>query len=194
MENETMKKLIFALVIGLMLVAALTTTALADNGPHGGTAFSSGSTDACASCHRAHTAQSSDGDLLKTGTIYGLCTSCHDGTGAYTDVIDGTYDSAAPAGYPWTLSPGGEGHPGGPLFAGGFTNTEMSHTWNGEAYYSNFTYSHAAVTSGHIPDDTTSGTLWGAGNYSATDTRANPNTGNGLTAAQDSMVLDCTSC
>ena len=159
-----MKKLFFALVIGLMLVAALTTTALADNGPHGGTAFASGSTDACASCHRAHTAQDSTGDLLKVNSIYGLCTSCHNGTGAYTDVVDGIYDSSAPAIYPWTLSPStGEGDPGAPLFGGGFSYTEMSHTWSGSAYYSNFALSAGqVVTSGHVVDGTTVGTVWGA--------------------------------
>lgn len=183
-----MKKLFLALVIGLMLVAALTTTALADNGPHGGAAFASGSTDACASCHRAHTAQDATGDLLKTSSIYGLCMSCHDGTGAYTDVKDGIYDSSAPAIYPWTLSPAtGEGDPGAPLFGGGFTYTEMNHTWSGSAYYANFTYTTGqAVTSGHVVDGATSGTVWGSGDYEAADTRAA--TGSGT------LTLDCTSC
>ena len=190
-----MKKLLFALVIGLMLVAALTTTALADNGPHGGAAFASGSTDACASCHRAHTAQDATGDLLKVSSIYGLCTSCHDGTGAYTDVVDGHFDTSAPAIYPWTLSPAtGEGDPGAPLFAGGFTNTEMSHTWSGSAYYSNFTYTSGPVTSGHNVDGATSGTVWGAGSYSATDTRSVAGIFTGSTVGTQTLTLDCTSC
>jgi len=184
-----MKKLFLALVIGLLLVAALTTTALADNGPHGGAAFASGSTDACASCHRAHTAQSTNagGDLLKASSILGLCSSCHDGTGAYTDVMDGHYDSSAPPIYPWTLSPStGEGDPGAPLFGGGFVNTEMRHTWSGEAYYDNFTLISQSVTSAHQVDGATSGTVWGSGAYSSTDSRGA--TGSGT------LTLDCTSC
>ncbi|HUH98248.1 MAG TPA: cytochrome c3 family protein [Anaerolineales bacterium] len=191
-----MKRLFFALVIGILLVAALTTTALADNGPHGGAAFANGSTDACASCHRAHTAQDATGDLLKVSSIYGLCTSCHNGTGAYTDVVDGIYDASAPAIYPWTLSPAtGEGDPGAPLFGGGFSFTEMSHTWSGSAYYSNFTLTPGqVVTSGHNVDGATSGTVWGAGSYSATDTRSTAGIFTGSTVGTQTLTLDCTSC
>lgn len=61
---------------------------MADGGPHvltinNGTTGLAGD---CASCHRAHTAQAPD--LLKA-TVPGLCTNCHNGTKATTDVVDG---------------------------------------------------------------------------------------------------------
>jgi predicted CXXCH cytochrome family protein len=64
--------------------------AFADGGPHvlptnGGTG-PGGLTGDCASCHRAHTSQATD--LLKSSQP-GLCLSCHDGTGATADVVDG---------------------------------------------------------------------------------------------------------
>jgi doubled CXXCH domain len=64
--------------------------AFADGGPHvlptnGGTG-SGGLTGDCASCHRAHTSQAAF--LLKSSQP-GLCLSCHNGTGATSDVVDG---------------------------------------------------------------------------------------------------------
>jgi predicted CXXCH cytochrome family protein len=69
----------------LLLAAA---PAFADGGPHqlavnSGTQGLAGD---CAACHRAHTAQAAD--LLKE-SMPGLCLSCHDGTGATTNVEDG---------------------------------------------------------------------------------------------------------
>ncbi|MEW5941324.1 MAG: cytochrome c3 family protein [Chloroflexota bacterium] len=122
-----MKKFLFAMALGALLVLALATTVTADNGPHGGF---NGSTDACASCHRAHSAVSSDGFLLVAGDIYSLCTSCHDGTGAYTNVVDGYYDDGtcgrvAPDDPGKAAWPGGQGDACGSLFAGGFVNARM---------------------------------------------------------------------
>ncbi len=196
-----MKKLLIALVIGLLLVAALTTTALADNGPHGGTAFtSSGSMDACASCHRAHTGQSTSGsgDLLKASSIYGLCTSCHDGTGAYTDVVDGIYNTTTMSGATaaslkasFGSQEGLEGDAGAPLFGGGFVSTVENHSWPGNMVYNpNLTSMAAAVVSGHQVDDRTAQTpqnVWGSGNYNTT---AQATTG-GL---NPTLTLTCTSC
>lgn len=80
---------ILVLPLALALVAVLglsVNVARADNGPHGGY---TPTTDACAGCHRAHTGV---GDpLLKASTSYALCISCHDGTGANTDVQDGKW-------------------------------------------------------------------------------------------------------
>ncbi len=119
-----MKKLLFAMALGAILILALATTATADNGPHGGF---NGSTEACASCHRAHSAISSDGFLLVASDVYSLCTSCHDGTGAYTNVVDGYYDTAIPG--PDTHGKGswagGWGDAGYGLFGGGFVNARM---------------------------------------------------------------------
>src|SRR5512139_3530393 len=82
-----MKKLMFALALGALLVLALVTTATADNGPHGG--FTA-TTDACAGCHRVHSAQYGGNALLKTDPE-SLCMGCHDGSGAATNVEDGVY-------------------------------------------------------------------------------------------------------
>jgi predicted CXXCH cytochrome family protein len=108
-----MKKLLLAVVLGLLFVAAFSTLALADNGPHGGF---NGSTDACASCHRAHSAQSTDGMLLVASDVYTLCTNCHDGTGAYTNVVDGYYDTNTALG----TDPATTADPGKSAFAGGW--------------------------------------------------------------------------
>jgi predicted CXXCH cytochrome family protein len=69
-----------------LFVGAL--TVMADGGPHNlshnsGTAGLAGD---CASCHRAHTAQAPD--LLRE-ELPGLCTNCHNGTKATTDVLNG---------------------------------------------------------------------------------------------------------
>lgn len=66
--------------------------ALADGGPHVSQANSGVSTltsDSCAGCHRAHTAQGEY--LIKTSTEEELCLSCHGaaGTGATTSVMTG---------------------------------------------------------------------------------------------------------
>ncbi len=65
---------------------------LADGGPHVASANSGVSTlttDGCAGCHRAHTAQGSN--LLAASDEEALCLSCHGaaGTGATTDVESG---------------------------------------------------------------------------------------------------------
>lgn len=201
-----MKKLLFALVIGLVFVAALTTTALADNGPHGGVAFSSnGSLDACASCHRAHTAQSTNvasggsGDLIKTSSIYGLCMSCHDGTGAYTNVKYGIYDTStmsaatqASLTASFGSAEGTQGDAGAPLFGGGFVSTVESHSWAGnQSYKANLTLASSAVVSGHSVDDSSgtwgAGNVWGSGNY---NTGAQSATG----GANPTLAMTCTSC
>lgn len=116
-----MKKFVIALALGLLLVAALATVASADNGPHGGF---NGSTEACASCHRAHSAVSSDGFLLVATDVYTLCTNCHNGLGAFTNVVDGYYDTQV--GNPGKAAfAGGWGDAGIGLFGGGFVNTRM---------------------------------------------------------------------
>ena len=174
-----MKKLLIAVVIGLLLVAALATTALADNGPHGG--FTNTNTDACASCHRAHEAQGQD-SLLKVDEA-SLCESCHDGSGAYTDVLDGTYNTLAASSTGSAFAgTGSQGESGAPLFAGGFDNTKMTHAWSYKSYYdTSTTLASSATTSSHRIGST--GTIWGAGAFSGT-----ANTG------QANFTLECTDC
>jgi predicted CXXCH cytochrome family protein len=84
----TVKRFALLVAAGVLwlFVAALPT--FADGGPHvmtlnNGTGGLSGD---CASCHRAHTAKAAD---LLTAAVPGLCTNCHNGTKATTDVIDG---------------------------------------------------------------------------------------------------------
>jgi predicted CXXCH cytochrome family protein len=68
----------------------VTSPTFADGGPHtiamNSGAGPSGLAGDCAACHRAHTAQAAY--LLKSA-VPGLCLSCHNGTGATTDVVDG---------------------------------------------------------------------------------------------------------
>ena len=83
-----MRRLALLLAGGALWILLAATPAFADGGPHvlvnnNGTAGLAGD---CAACHRAHTAQAAD--LLKASEP-GLCLTCHDGTGATTDVVDG---------------------------------------------------------------------------------------------------------
>jgi predicted CXXCH cytochrome family protein len=170
-----MKKLLFAVVLGILLVAALATTALADNGPHGNFAAD---TDACASCHRAHTATGVD-YLLKSADTYLLCTNCHDGSGAYTNVVDGVYENAI---LPLAAPYGTQGDKGIGLFGGGFENAAMTTVRGlGNGYVPGSNPVPTAVTSHHSVDVSTTGTVWGSGD---------------LTTADDDVAfaLECTSC
>lgn len=129
-----MVRLFFVLVAVSLCVAAPVRAARADNGPH---AVQGPTTDACAGCHRAHTAQAAY--LLKVD-VPGLCLTCHDGSGATTNVVDGL-----------SMSVAGRG-----LKGGGFTNATIDSNWDGVA-------APAAVTSSHTMDGTTPGTVWGNG-------------------------------
>lgn len=169
-----MKKLLIALVLGLLLVAALATVASADNGPHGG--FTS-TTDACAGCHRAHSAQSGANALLITSSIDALCLSCHGGasTNAYTNVENGYYRTG-----------GTEGIPGRGLFAGGFVRARMRTDWTGNANtFDTTTAAAKLVTSAHNRE-VLGAITWGSGNVSATAFDG--------AVATATTELECTSC
>lgn len=169
-----MKKILIAVVIGLLLVAALATTALADNGPHGG--FTP-TTDACAGCHRAHSARDGGNDLLRMPETE-LCMSCHKGgLGASTDVSNGVYATDAQTGT------NAEGNLGEGLFGGGFDNTVMTTTWNGSdgTNPSPTAASSHATTSLHTLGDNQ--TVWGSGANNAT-----------ASVSDTSITLECTSC
>ena len=107
-----MRRLALLLAGGALWILFAAAPAFADGGPHqlalnNGT---SGLAGDCAACHRAHTAQAAD--LLKA-QLPGLCLTCHDGTGATADVVDG-----------FQYVPDGSGHPTttvlGALRGGGF--------------------------------------------------------------------------
>lgn len=161
-----MKKLLFALVLGLLLVFALATAATADNGPHGG--FTA-TTDACGGCHRAHSAAYGSNALLVMDP-QALCLSCHDGSGAATNVEDGVYNLA---GSPYGST---EGTDGRSLFGGGFDNALMATAWNGALTGGAPAASRPTTSTHNIGTD---GAIWGSGINNA------PN---------GSMHLECTSC
>ncbi len=136
-----------AILISLLFIFATSPT-LADNGPHGNyTAL----TDACAGCHRAHSANAAN--LLIEDSL-ALCLTCHGnaGTGADTNVVDGLYlnrdtISESPA----------EGVVNRGLKGGGFTNALMD-----TDVLTSTTAVLAPTTSSHLADGST-GTTWGHG-------------------------------
>lgn len=130
--------IIMALIIGLLAALALAGVASANGGPHGGY---TATTDACAGCHRGHTAQGPS--LLVQNSTFALCMSCHGsaGTGADTNVQDGLFLSTRSASTTGTANTTDNA----PLLAGGFTN-----------------YRAAAITSSHDVTNTITA-AWGNG-------------------------------
>ncbi|MFC2034413.1 cytochrome c3 family protein, partial [Chloroflexota bacterium] len=112
-----------------------------DSNPHVGTGFTD-TTYACAGCHRTHVGAAA-AKLLKSATQIALCESCHDGTGANTNVMDGRYLGNTEG----TLNAG--------LRGGGFTNAYMDPNVDG-------TLSSTAITSKHTVG-ATSPIVWGSG-------------------------------
>ena len=165
-----MKKLILASVLTLALLLVMGYTVMADNGPHG--SFTA-TTDACANCHRAHSASVGSNMLLVKSDAETLCLSCHNGTGASTDVVDGVYHSG--------ISPapnGAEGTDGASLFGGGFTNSLMATAWSGAVTPNPaFDAVSRASTSNHSLG--VQGIVYGSG---------------GINAVEATMMLECTSC
>ena len=138
-------RLLFA--IGLMTLLCLPAgPALADNGPHGGY---TPTTDACAGCHRAHTAGA---HRLLIDTVSDLCLTCHGSTGfgADTNVEDGIYLEGD-----GVFESPAEGIVNRGLKGGGFVNAMMDTDWDGAA-------ASAPTTSSHLADGST-GTAWGNG-------------------------------
>jgi predicted CXXCH cytochrome family protein len=109
-----MKKMLLCVLIILALSIATVGVATANEGPHGGY---TATTDACAGCHRAHTAVG-PGLLIATSTE-NLCLTCHGstGTGADTNVTDGVYTNRDPV----NEIPA-QGVLNAPLNGGGFAN------------------------------------------------------------------------
>ncbi len=151
-------------LLGLGLLLTVARPVSADNGPHGGY---TATTDACAGCHRAHTAQSA---RLLVSAVPNLCLTCHGSasTGADTNVEDGVYlerDTSAE-------SPA-EGVANRGLKAGGFVNALIDSDWDLVA-------ASAATTSRHTYDGTP-GTMWGNGAI-------------GSGAGKANVTLTCVSC
>ena len=136
-----MKRLFLILTLLFCLIAFGVNMASANGGPHGG--FTP-MTDACAGCHRAHTA--TNPNLLMVNTD-DLCMSCHGatGSGANTNVDDGLYLSSRDDGA-GDFDEGAANTPdNAPLLGGGFVN-----------------YRGTAVTSAHAIDGTIT-MAWGNG-------------------------------
>ncbi len=131
--SHTVKRALIVIVIGLILAFAAAGLALANGGPHGG--FTA-TTDACAGCHRAHTATGPN--LLMVPAGYELCIACHGagGEGANTNVDDGYYLSSRDD-ETGNYDHGATNTPNyAPLLGGGFVNyggveVTSSHTPNG---------------------------------------------------------------
>ena len=104
----TVKRFALLVAAGVLWLFVAALPAFADGGPHVMTVNNgtSGINGDCASCHRAHTAQAAD---LLTADMPTLCTNCHNGTKATTDVIDGVqYTPTGTAGtYQQTTTLGG---------------------------------------------------------------------------------------
>ncbi len=128
--NESMRRLALLAVGGALWLFAAAIPVLADGGPHVA-AKNNGSagltSDSCAGCHRAHTAQAAM--LLKIdGTA--LCESCHGAavTGATTNVINGVqYTLASDGSRSSTIL--------GALRGGGFTTAAIGSSDGVRVYY-----------------------------------------------------------
>ena len=107
-------------------------------------------TYACAGCHRTHV-EVSGAKLLKGTTQLGLCNSCHDGTGANTNIVAGIYLGNT------------EGTENAGLRGGGFTFASMDSNLDSSV-------SSAAVTSKHTVGPTsTNARAWGSGALGSND-------------------------
>jgi predicted CXXCH cytochrome family protein len=129
----TVKRLAFlgvgsAIILGFGVMGAA--PAFADNGPHVSTS-SDMTVDRCAGCHRAHTAK--DAYLLKASETT-LCETCHNGTGANTDVVDGVAMTAQggntalrAGGFQYAILDGASGVKGASISAGTSAGTTSAH-------------------------------------------------------------------
>ncbi|VAW42517.1 hypothetical protein MNBD_CHLOROFLEXI01-1457 [hydrothermal vent metagenome] len=158
-----MKKFLLVFVLTLFMVIGTYSLVSANGGPHGGY---TATTDACAGCHRTHTAPGPR--LLLADSTYDLCVTCHGsaGAGANTNVDDGFYLSSrddAPGGADGNVGAGNTPD-NAPLLGGGFLN-----------------YQGTAVTSIHDADGTTAA-AWGN------------DVDRGVTADLTEGNLSCASC
>ena len=129
--------------MAVILVLTVSAVVFGTGGPHQGTFASD--TDACANCHRAHTGKAKK--LLAASSQYALCTTCHGGSGADTDVVAGVYLGTA------------NGTENAGLRGGGFEqalmNTALSDTFDETGASVNITSRHTVGTSSAI--------AWGSG-------------------------------
>ncbi|VAW42515.1 hypothetical protein MNBD_CHLOROFLEXI01-1456 [hydrothermal vent metagenome] len=121
-------RLLLAIVL-FMIFYLPASLLLADNGPHGGY---TASTDACAGCHRTHTAAAAS---LLLSTSPNLCLTCHGSstTGADTNVTDGLDSMSRPlrgGGFEWvSMDPGTVGRQTLPVTSNHTTNGGSNTVW-----------------------------------------------------------------
>jgi len=113
-----MKKLFLVSLLVVVLMLLVVSAASANGGPHGDY---TATTDACAGCHRAHTASAAK--LLMATSTYDLCVSCHGSTasGANTNVDDGVFVSGRGGDEGTSTSDGAA------LLGGQFANATSTH-------------------------------------------------------------------
>lgn len=182
---KRISSLLVVAALAVLAVALVPSVAFANNGPHGGYISN---TEACAGCHRAHTAPSSitwqDGNgatksallVSNASTLEQFCLTCHDttGQGAGTNVIDGLY-------YGTTY-----GANGGNLISGPFGRFDpLSAISTTQPVDGN----NMIVTSSHIT--TGSWFAYGGGAYGSTSSVLA--TG-GLNGGGEQIVMDCGTC
>ncbi len=192
-EGGAMKRLLL-LGVGsaLMFTIGGVGPAVADAGPHRTTAVADNTAGVlvsvagggrCASCHRAHTAKA---EFLLKDSQPALCYTCHGGSAASLDVIDGINNDDGLAlrggGFEYALINGATATKSiGPVPVPdpvtGIT-PRQSHSATAPAGSV-----PAVVTSRHQIDGTTTGTMWGNGAVSAT---VNP--------GKAGVTLECASC
>ena len=122
-----MKKILIITVVVVAVMAVGAVGVSANAGPHGGY---TATTDACAGCHRTHTAPAAQ---LLLDTDPSLCLTCHGaaGAGANTDVQGGLFDNS-------NASTTGLGTLNAPLKGGGFTQWRAQN----QAAFTNVTSEH----------------------------------------------------
>jgi hypothetical protein len=187
-----------AATVLVFVVVLVPTVAFANAGVHGN--YSMTGTDACAGCHRAHTAPSpvmwEGGGQTHSALLLGsytevsdFCLTCHGNvaTGADTNVIGGRYEARL-SGSSHTFGAAGQ-----PLISGPFgIYNGATDASTGLAYAEDFLGNR--VTSTHDYFGAT-WKVWGAGVYSRTataswDASLPPYVG----AGSQQVTLDCASC
>lgn len=184
----TVKKITWILIAAAMIaVLAAPGVALANNGPHGGYISN---TDACAGCHRAHTAPSSITWTDNNGTaqsalllsdssqVYLFCLACHDSTsqGADTNVLDGIYEGTA------------YGTQGADMISGAFGREDIVGGVPGI-----YDAHNNRVTSTHTMNGQSWG-AWGGGAFGSTSTIDATGNYPSLLGTGNKIVMDCGTC
>ena len=191
-----MRRLLVLVASGAAAFFVGAVPAHADNGPHVSTAYNCDPTTQtcgvtgfsvnaggakCAACHRAHTAQ---GSYLLVAEQPALCFTCHDGTGATTNVVNG-YQVGVTGPNGGLAALRGGGFTTALIGTGAATKSMLSlspYGWHASNQMIPTLASGAPVTSTHSVDETVSSTAWGNGPISAT-----ANTGS-------TIQLTCGSC